>query len=62
MTAVLTINPSPAVDGYIRENAKKNANLKNIFSKFYENNMEKFGIMVRQNSSAQYALWFIEIG
>ena len=33
MTAVLTINPSPTVDGYIRENAKKNANLKKHFFK-----------------------------
>ena len=40
--------------------AKKKTN--SFFITFYENDVEMFGIMVGQNSSAQYALYFIEIG
>ena len=48
------LNPSPAVDGYIRKNAKKYHYLS--FNIFDENDVEMFGIMIGQYSSAQYAL------
>ena len=56
----MQFNPSPAVDMISRNKRKKK--LFCFFNILNENDVEVFGIMVRQSSSAQYALYFIEIG